>query len=186
MTFEELVKKISPTLKRITYKLNGHRVFFNDEDLYQEALLHLWQDFQTGRLDNKTDSYILQGCYFHLKNYIRNNKIRMRFISLDSILNREDADIHETSLLEDKSSSDYLDCLNDKYLVETIQNNGLTLREKDVLLLCAEGLTTREIGLKLNISHVRVVKLMAQIRQKCKKYRDDLNEGLPKRKVFYL
>ena len=60
MSFEELLEKITPTLKRITYRLNGHFSFFNDEDLFQEALMHLWVEFQQGKLNDKTDSYILQ------------------------------------------------------------------------------------------------------------------------------
>ena len=48
MTFEALLKKISPTLKRITYKLNGHCAYFNNDDLFQEAVLHLWQDYNKG------------------------------------------------------------------------------------------------------------------------------------------
>ncbi len=41
-TFEHLIRRISPTLKRITHCLNGHHSFFDDKDLYQEALIHLW------------------------------------------------------------------------------------------------------------------------------------------------
>src|SRR3989338_8897915 len=90
MDFEVLVKKLSPTLKRITYKLNGHFTFFNDEDLFQEALIHLLQDFRAGRLQDKTDSYILQGCYFHLKNYIRKVNERPNVISFDASLGAND------------------------------------------------------------------------------------------------
>ena len=71
MSFDVLMKRISPTLQRITQKLNGHFTFMDHEDLFQEALLHLWTDFQNGSLSDKTDSYVLQGCYYHLKNYIR-------------------------------------------------------------------------------------------------------------------
>ena len=58
-------------------------------------------------------------------------------------------------------------------LIEEILNDGLTRREKEVFCLALEGLTTREIGSRLGISHVRVVKLKGKIRDKCKKYRDD-------------
>lgn len=172
MSFEELVKRVSPTLKRITYKLNGHFSFFNDEDLYQEALVHLWQDFQRGLLNDKADSYILQGCYFHLKNYLRKVKTKAKLVSMETIIYGEDSSLEETSLLEDENAKCYFDYLNDKLLVETIHNNGLTTREKDILSLCSRGLTVREIGQKLGISHVRVVKLMHRIRNKSKKYLD--------------
>ena len=71
MSYPDLLKRLSPRLKGITHKLNGKFTFFNEEDLFQEAAVRLWQEFELGRLAGKTDSYILQGCYFHLKNYIR-------------------------------------------------------------------------------------------------------------------
>lgn len=166
MSFEELAKKISPTLKRITYKLNGHFSFFNDEDLFQEALLHLWLDFQAGKLDDKTDSYILQGCYFHLKNYLRKTQSKATVISLESFADEDNAALEEILSLDNKVSCfDYLD---NKMLIESIRNNGLTEREKEVLSFCLEGLTVREMGERLGISHVRVVKLRNRIRAKCK------------------
>jgi len=164
MFFEELVKRISPKLKGIAYRLNGHFSFFNEEDLYQEAMVALWQDFQDGTLNDKTDSYILQGCYFHLKNYIRKTSDKMNLLSLDSVINTEDTTLEERLSLENPERS--FDELNCKMLVERLQNNGLTQREKEVFSFCLEGLTTREIGERLGISHVRVVKIKASIRRK--------------------
>ncbi len=170
--FEDILKRITPTLKRITYKLNGHSTLFNDEDLFQEALLHLWQDFNAGKLNDKTDSYILQGCYFHLKNHIRKAKARIKLVSLDTIINEEGASLKETLLLKDDCSKRCFGELNNKMLVEAIRNNGLTRKEKYILSLYADGLTTRETGQRLGISHVRVIKLMARVKDRCKKYLD--------------
>ncbi|MDD4899076.1 MAG: LuxR C-terminal-related transcriptional regulator [Candidatus Omnitrophica bacterium] len=61
---------------------------------------------------------------------------------------------------------DYLDYLDSKIFVEKMQNNGLTKKEKAILPLCLEGLTTRQIGKRLGISHVMVVKLKSHIREK--------------------
>ncbi|MEK6727819.1 MAG: sigma-70 family RNA polymerase sigma factor [Candidatus Omnitrophota bacterium] len=171
MTFEELVKKLTPKLKGITHKLNGRFTFFNDEDLFQEALINLWQDFRDGTLDDKTDSYILQGCYFHLKNYIRMQKLRTPLVSLEVAAGDEEGlSLKDTLWLQDERSKYYFDYLNDKLLADAIHNNGFTKREKAVLIFCAEGLTTRAIGKRLGVSHVMVVKLISRIRGKCKKY----------------
>lgn len=164
MLFEDLVKRISPTLKRITYKLNGRFTFFNDDDLYQEALLRLWLDFKEGKLTDKTDSYILQGCYFHLKNYIRKVKDKADLVSLDALINEEGTDLEDILCLENP-----LTCLADlenKILIGEIQNNGLTKREKEVLSFCLEGLTVREIGQRLGVSHVRIVRVKNNLRKK--------------------
>lgn len=164
MSFNELLKRISPTLKRITYKLNGHFSYFNDEDLYQEALMHLWQDFQAGKLDDKTESYVLQGCYFHLKNYLRKVKTKVNLVSLETVINEEGLNLEDR--LSSESKQDHPGYLENRSLLECMQNNGLTEREKKVLALFLEGLTVREIGQRLGISHVRIVKIKANIRRK--------------------
>ena len=164
MVFEELVQRISPKLKRITYKLNGHFSFFNEEDLYQEALIHLWQDFCLGKLDNKTNSYILQGCYFYLKNYIRKIRDKSNLVSLNSMTEEDGSNLEEILCLENQKSC--LVDLENKILIQEIQNNGLTQREKEIFFLSLEGLTTREIGKKLGISHVMVIKIKKNL---CKK-----------------
>lgn len=169
--FEGLIKRISPILKRITYKLNHHLSFFNNEDLYQEALLHLWLDFQAGKLNDKTDSYILQGCYFHLKNYIRKNHDKAKLTSLENRdVDGEAFDLGKILVLKDPKSC--FELINCNLLVEKINNNGLTPREKEVFNLALNGLTVREIAGRLGVSHVRVVKLKGRIKEKCRKYID--------------
>ena len=133
MSFQELSRKLSPTIKRIAYKLNTCRSYFNEEDLYQEAMIRLWQDHSSGKLDDKTDSYILQGCYFHLKNYIRVARPKARLTSIEAIVNEDGQTIEETTYLRDKSSDDYFDRLNDRLLADTLHNNGFTQREKEIL-----------------------------------------------------
>jgi RNA polymerase sigma factor (sigma-70 family) len=44
-------------------------------------------------------------------------------------------------------------------------------REQEVLRLLMEGLTVREIGDRLGISHVMVVKLWRRMRDKCRALR---------------
>ena len=175
MCFEELVIKVSPVLKRIVYRIRVRYPFLGEDDLFQEALIHLWSDFQNGILDDKTDSYILQGCYFYLKNYLRKVKDKNRLISIEMLLGDgqgEQLPHDNLLLLHDERNGDGRSELNDRLLAETILNNGLTSREKYLLRLCSEGLTTRQMGQRLGISHVGVVKMLARIREKSRKYLD--------------
>lgn len=158
--FENLIRKFSPTLRRITHKLNGHFTFFDEDDLFQEALEHLWIHYNGDKLRDKTDSYVLQGCYFHLKNYIRGALDKAKLVSLqkmseesgdklESFLGREDRSIQdsaENSVIEEKSKL-------------------MSRRETIVLKLSMAGLTAREIGARLGISHVMVLKVRKSMRK---------------------
>jgi RNA polymerase sigma factor (sigma-70 family) len=169
MHFEELQNNLSPVIRRIAYKLNGKYRTFGHEDLFQEALMHLWTNFTSGKLQDKTESYILQGCYFHLKNYIR--KVNEKpDLSLDGMVFSGSEDLDFKDLIIDNRQRDTRELLDAKLLAETIQNNGFDSREKRILMLLKNGSTTREIGKKIGVSHVMVVKLMGKIRTKCQKY----------------
>lgn len=173
MEFKVLIKRVSPKLKGIAYKLNGYVSFLSDEDFYQEAACYLWNEFKAGTLSDKTDSYILQGCYFHLRNYIRTLKDKRSLISLDDIAGDEgERSLKETLFLADERSLDYFDRLNDRLIVDAIRNNGLTSREKLILTYYSSGLNMRQVGSKLGVSHVSIVKAMAVIREKCQKHID--------------
>jgi RNA polymerase sigma factor (sigma-70 family) len=174
MAFETLVHRLSPTLKRIAYKLERiSSSAFDHDDLYQEALSHLWLESQAGALADKTDSYILQGCYFFLKNYLRVHDKRRNLVSLDSLVIDEDTEkpgLSEVLTLPDSESlRNKVHC---DLLIEAINNNGLTTREKEIFWLSLEGSTTREIGQRLGISHVMVVKLKKSMRNKCLAHMD--------------
>jgi RNA polymerase sigma factor (sigma-70 family) len=172
MPYEKLLDKLSLVLKRITYKLSRQFLSFSAQDLFQEASLHLWQDFIEGKLNDKTDSYILQGCYFYLKNYIRKENLRYKLLSLEEACAGEGANLEY--FLEDEKAAGFFDSLNAKMVAENIRSNGLTSREKDILFLYADGLTTRDIGRRLGLSHVSIVKAMGKIREKCKKHVDEI------------
>lgn len=172
MSFEELHRKLSPTIKRIAYKLNGRYRSFNHDDLYQEASIHLWSDFLKGKLSDKTDSYILQGCYFHLKNYIRKVNERANIVSIDGALNTDDEATVEDVLGEHWACPDCRQELHNKFLAQSIRDNGFNPKEKRLLDYFSRGMTTRDIGKRLGISHVSVVKLMQKIRAKAQKHLD--------------
>ena len=163
MSFEILVRKLSPTLRRIAGKLDCHFSFVDDQDLFQEALIHLWSRFKLGDLDDKTDSCILQGCYFHLKNYVGKTRDSAVLLSLSSIPDGDGARFEET--LDAKALASY-DEVEGSLQIEAMAGSGITQREKDVLSFSLEGMTTREIGKKLGISHVSVVKIRNKIKEK--------------------
>ncbi len=165
MSFEYLIEKISLPLKKITKRLNGRFSSFDDEDLFQETLLHLWTEWEKGNLDNKTESYILQGCYFHLKNHLRKTQNKVNLMSFDEPIDENGNSLEEILPSNLPSPSEYLE---NELLIEEI-GKKLSRREKEILALFLKGMTTREVGKKLGISHVMVVKLKGRIRSKCKK-----------------
>ncbi len=162
--FDEMMKKLSPTLRGIAHRMNGHFTFFTDDDLYQEALAHLWASFGRGALRDKTDSYILQGCYFYLKNYLRTSLDKAKLVSLSELIDGQDVSIEESLASKDTNARDDLDA---GLLAENIVFKSLDARERLVLRYSTEGLTIREIGKRLGVSHVMVVKIRSKIRKKC-------------------
>ncbi len=174
MNFEELHKKLSPTIKRIAYRLSGHYRLFNHDDLYQEAIIHLWSNFLKDKLSDKTDSYILQGCYFHLKNYIRKNNDRFNIVSVNTVLSTNEGATMQDILGEFWACDDCRGDLHNKFLVHCIRNNGFNSKEIKLLDYFSQGLSTREIGKCMGVSHVSVVKMMKKIRVKSQKYLDKI------------
>ena len=172
MSFKELHQKLSPTIKRIAYRLNGHYRSFNHDDLYQEATIHLWRNFLRGKLSDKTDSYILQDCYFHLKNYIRKVNERANIVSINAVLSMDEDATLENVLGGYWASEDCREELHNKFLVQSIRDNGFNPKEKRLLVYFSQGLTTRDIGKRLGVSHVSVVKMMQKVRAKAQKHLD--------------
>jgi RNA polymerase sigma factor (sigma-70 family) len=163
MPFEELVQRINPTLKKITKKLNGHFTFFNDEDLYQEALVNLWVRYNEGVLHDKTDSYILQGCYYYLRNHLRKVHEDADILSLDNPINEDGLKLEDILCSKDQSPFDDLESSMD---IEGAADKCLTERERQILIYLLEGMSMREIGIKFSISHVMVLKIRNRIREK--------------------
>ena len=163
MDFETLLKKISPRLKRIAKGHNGHGFFIDQDDLYQEMCIHLWNNFKGGVPDGINEAYVVRGCKFHLLNYLRKEREKATIVSLDEPINGEG------NTLEDilQGRGEPLDnCIDRELTLENVRNNGLSKREQGVLSLLMESYTVREIGMRLGISHVMVVKLKKRIIKK--------------------
>jgi len=166
MDFETLLKKISPRLKSIAISHNGHGFFIDKEDLYQEMCIYLWDNFKDGVPLGINEVYIVKGCKFHILNYLRKQKEKAWIVSLEKPLNEDGYRLKD--ILPDKKEP--LDrCIDRKTIINDIKNNGFSKREKETLPLLLEGYTVREIGEKLGISHVMVVKLKQRIIKKCQK-----------------
>ncbi len=163
MSFETLVTRLSPTLKRISRKLDGRFSFLDHQDLFQEALLHLWTEFSSGALTDKTDSYVLQGCYYHLKNYIRKVQDGVLLMSLHGVDETDGSPVEESLVSSDVCLYDEVD---GNLQVERIVESGISQREKAVLFFSLEGMTTREIGDRLGVSHVSVVKTRNRLKER--------------------
>lgn len=163
MSFEHLITRISPTLKRITHRLNGHHSFFDDEDLYQEALIHLWFRYNQGSLSDKTDSYILQGCYFHLRNYVRKTQDKVPILSISTGVGEDGTKLEDILTGDGTTAFDYLESKID---AEAREAKCLTEREKTILSFIMEGMSMREVGAKIGISHVMVLKIRNKIKEK--------------------
>lgn len=169
--FIVFLRGIAPRLKSIAVKLNRGFSSLDDRDLFQEAVIFLWEHFRKGDFADKTESYVLQGCYFHMQNSIRLSKDRIKRVCIDAP--REDGcGPDELCFLAGPAPDEFIEILDSRLLAEVICNNGLTAREKSFLPLFAQGLTTREIGGKMGVSHVRVIKIKKIIGEKCRKYLD--------------
>lgn len=172
--FEEMLRKYSPTLRRITHKLNGHFTFFDEDDLFQEALWHLWLASKDGSLNDKTDSYVLQGCYFHLKNYIRKTMDKVRLTSINLPIDEDGSTIEDTLAANNHEIEDAAD---EALIAEALNNGGLSEREAKVLSLLLSGMTVREVGGRIGISHVMVMKIKKSIKNKYKFLRNFNSQG---------
>ena len=167
-SFDTIVNALMPSIRKICTK-NRFLGCIDRDDLIQEALISLWKRFACGQLRDKTISYVLKGCYFHIQNYIRTHKVRCDIKSLDEPIAREGPDIiYLKDIIPDTVESP-LQRLNCKLIVDDLMHNGLRSREKEVVSLLYNGLTLREAAEALGISHVRVFKIKQAI---CSRYKD--------------
>jgi len=162
MDFQTLSKKVSPKLKRIATRHKDYVSFVDEEDLYQEMLIHLWNNFKDGVPSDINEAYIVRGCEFHILNYLRKTKENIKILSLETPIN-EDGDTLK-DILSIENENDSLD-IYERLSVEEIKKD-LSKKEKKTLSLLLEGYTLREVGRKLGVSHVRIVKLKQDIIKK--------------------
>ncbi len=160
MKFEKIVKKLTPKLRGIAYRLNGKYTVLDHDDLYQEALAHMWEEFCAGKLEGKTDSYVLQGAYYHLKNHLRGLDDNTFFARLDEQVSEDGDTLGELIPAEDDGGYEAAETS------ELLERCGLTEKEQQVLQLYADGLTVREVGEQIGVSHVTILKMLNSVKKK--------------------
>jgi RNA polymerase sigma factor (sigma-70 family) len=173
MDFETTLTRLSPRLRAISRKVDRRYSYCDKDDFMQEARLYLWLLAEKGELEGKNDSYLLQGCYYFLKNYIRKicKGVDGRSISMNAPIDDEGA------VLEDVITTSTYSEVTDSVEIFLMLEEAETLfsaREKDIFYFRMEGFTTREIGEKLGISHVMVVKSGNKIKEKCCHLKEEL------------
>ncbi len=126
------------------------------EDLMQEALLHLWQREQ--QHPGQTQSWYLQGCRYHLQNYLHRgcsvDSLKHGAACLCSPGNNGIADCDDeppdggSSVFAEVSAADMREQLT----------KCLTPLERRILALLIDGLSLRETAIRLRLSHTAVTK----------------------------
>lgn len=173
MEFEGLMRRVDFKLWGIAKKLDGRYTAFDDNDLHQQALLHLWEKNKEGEFEDKTDSFILQGCFFFLKNHIRkiHKTIDRNTSSLNTSLDDKGTTLED--LLPSISKDKVLGEIEAKLLYEGIYTM-LDNRERVVFSLSLDDISGRQIAKKLGISHVMVGKIKRKIINRCKPFINEL------------
>ncbi|MBD3295780.1 MAG: sigma-70 family RNA polymerase sigma factor [Candidatus Omnitrophica bacterium] len=171
MNYDEIANRLSPKLKAISRKVRRKYTYCDEDDFYQEALLFLWMKFENGELDDKNDSYILQGCFYFLKNYIRKvcKSVDRGSVSMFAETGTEGRTIQDT--LPDTTYPSGDDSVEICLLLDEAENR-FTETEKDIFYYKLEGYTVREIGEMMGVSHVMVVRHGSRLRDKCRELMD--------------
>lgn len=164
MDFKVLLEKITPALRNIARKhlLKG---FYDENDLYQEMCLYLWQEYSEGLPIGINEAYAIKGCEFHILNYLRKGRKKFRFVSIDEPISEEGETLKD---IIPAPQDMFLSDLDSKLTIDDIRNKGLTIKESEVFSLLIKGYTVREVAAEIGISHVMVVKYKKKIMEKFK------------------
>lgn len=161
-----MVKKFSPQIRQLAARIPTFSQSIDKEDLYQEMLFHLYKRWENGDFEGKDDAYIIGSCYFHLKNYVRKFREKAKIVSLNEAIGENGVTLEE--LIPDQKSL-ISERQDDAIFIQQMKEKELTRREKEVAELLLQNYTLREIGARLGISHVMVLKIKKNIGKKFKK-----------------
>lgn len=163
MDFLELIERLSNTLKALARRGKSRVRYEDEEDLFMEMILHLWERWQARELSNKTDSYILQSAYFHLQNHLRTHSEGVELFRLDAPVSLEELALMERLVVPGEVEGPAAEA---RVVLHGMRNDGLTANERAVVEYLLRGLTAREIGGQMGVSHVMALKWKRGIRHK--------------------
>ena len=164
MDFKILLERITPALRAIARK-NVLIGFYDQDDLYQQMCLHLWQKFSDGMPIGINESYIIRSCEFYLLNFLRKGRRTPSHFSMDSRTSEDGLSFMETIPYTGTCSSD---TAGTNISIDEIKSGLLTQKERAVFDLLMKGNTAREAASILGISHVMVLKYKKNITKKIK------------------
>ena len=158
-TSADLLQSLTLALTRIVRSTTNDSALF--DDLMQEALFHRW--LMEIRRPGQTVSWYLQSCKFHLRNYLVSGR------SVDSAKRGSghvqldvDSGIMEEALKIPDSEGSVLSSVCARDLLSLLSRR-LPARDTAILYCLAEGLGSREIGRRFNLSHTTVIKCRRKI-----------------------
>lgn len=137
------------------------------KDLLQEAMIHLW--LTESSRPGQTKSWYLQGCKFHLLHYLNSGRsIDSRKRHFDGAQHFDESADGLENEWERGADDSVLSWVSARDLFSLLTQH-LTPVENRVLHCLAEGMRTREIGRRLNISHTMVSRHRCKIAELVKR-----------------
>ena len=150
MVFEQ--KDTHDLLRSVVRRLTREKGL--QEDLIQEALIHLWM--REAEHPGQKRSWYIQSCRLHLQNVLRKGRsVDCRKHRHASGLSAPDEQGPEE--FEPRSDETLLSLVCARDLMAEL-SKWLTPVEKEILNLSNEGLSAREIGQRLALSHTSVIR----------------------------
>ena len=157
MVFEQ--RRTHGILRGVVRRLTQERTL--QEDLIQEAIIHLW--LRETERPGQSQSWYIQSCRFYLQNLLRKGR------SVDSGKHRPTPTLHDGSGEEEEQEEvnggihDTLFALVCARDLVSVLSKWLSPVEKQVLNLGVDGLSLREIAVRLGLSHTTVNKYRRNI-----------------------
>ena len=154
MIFEQ--RHTRGVLRGMVRRLTTERAL--EEDLLQEAIIHLW--LREKQHPGQSQSWYIQSCRLYLQNFLRKGR------SVDGGKRRRNAELR----IDVEAQAELERCVDDTFLSLVCARDllaelckWLTSVEKQILSLSHEGLSLREIGEQLDLSHTSVIRRQRNI-----------------------